>query len=92
MNTCLDGSPDPARIALEKPDRHDLGHSVVPGLVVTPHRGQRAVTVAVECDAGLGGEDLDPASLQDLHYVFGERPDQPRVLSLSLEPLTSRTS
>jgi hypothetical protein len=69
---CLDWSPDPARIALEKPDCHDLRHGVVPGFVVAGHGGQRSVPVAFECVAGPGGEDLDPASLQDLHYVFGE--------------------
>jgi hypothetical protein len=72
VNTCLDGSPDTARIALEKPDRHNLSHGVVPGLVVAGHGSQRAMPVAFECVAGLGGEDLDPASLQDLHYVFSE--------------------
>ena len=70
MNSRVDVPPDPASIALEEADGDDLGHGVVPCLIVTGDHGQRAVPAAFEPVAGFGREQLDPAPVQDLHDVF----------------------
>ena len=49
------------------------------------HHRQRTVPVALERIARFGREDVDPASVQDLQDVFGERPEQPPILPVGLE-------
>src|SRR6516162_2882636 len=82
----LHRAPYPAGLALGEPGGHDLRHRVMPGLVLARHHRQRAVPVAVEWISGVGGEDVDAAAVQDLPDVLGERPEQPGVLAVGLEP------
>ena len=86
MKQGMDRAADSAGGALGKAGRDDLCHRVVPGFVVAGHHRQRTVPVALERIARFGREDVDPASVQDLQDVFGERPEQPPVLPVGLEP------
>ena len=79
MNTCLDESPDPARIALEKPDRHDLGRVVEPVAVEERDAVARREPGRRRLEARLGMGRDPPAGGQ---YGVGVEPRRNRLAAV----------